>query len=78
MNKKEIKQVEEARELLKSKGYYMDNLWTIDDVKNQYECTDIEAMGILDKVLQSEWLVSNIFEMISDYAEKNNLKPKEE
>ena len=73
-----MKQIEEAREFLKSKGYYVDNLWTIDDVQHHYECTDIEAMGILDKVLQSEWLVSNIFEMISDYAEKNNLKPKEE
>ena len=73
-----MKQIEEAKEFLKSKGYYVDNLWSIDDVQHHYKCTDIEAMGILDKVLQSEWLVSNIFEMISDYAEKNNLKLKEQ
>lgn len=64
-----------AREFLTRKGYYVGNLWSIDDV--HYECVPFEAMGILDKVLQSEWLVSNIFEMISDYAEENNLKRKE-
>ncbi len=69
-----MKQIEEAREFLKSKGYYVDNLWTIDDVQHHYECTDIEAMGILDKVLQSDRLMSEVFEMINHYAEENNLK----
>ena len=72
-----MKQIEEAREFLKSKGYYVGNLWTIDDVQQTYECTDEEAMGLLDDVLQHEWLVENTFEMIGDFAEKYNLKPKD-
>ena len=39
-----MKQIEEAREFLKSKGYYVDNLWTIDDVQQTYECTDEEEL----------------------------------
>ena len=73
MNPEEI-----SREFLKSKGYYVGNLWSIDDVQEHYECTDIEAMGILDKVLQSDRLMSEVFEMINHYAEENNLKLREE
>tara|TARA_R110002012_G_scaffold308079_2_gene514064 strand:- start:197 stop:421 length:225 start_codon:yes stop_codon:yes gene_type:complete len=71
-----MKQIEEAKEFLKSKGYYVNNLWTIDDVQHHYECTDIEAMGILDKVLQSERLMSEVFEMINHFAEESNLNLK--
>ena len=71
-----MKQIEEAKEFLKSKGYYVDNLWTIDDVQQNYECTDIEAMGILDKVLQNGWYMETVFEMINNQAEENNLKLK--
>jgi hypothetical protein len=65
-----------AKEFLTRKGYYVGNLWSIDDV--HYECVPFEAMGILDKVLQDEWLVENTFEMIGDFAEKYNLKRKED
>ena len=61
-----MKQIEEAKEFLKSKGYYVDNLWTIDDVK--YRCSKEEALKVIDTVMQSEWLVSNIFEMIEEEA----------
>ena len=71
-----MKQIEEAKEFLKSKGYYVNNLWTIDDVQHHYECTDIEAMGILDKVFQSERLMSEVFEMINHFAEESNLNLK--
>tara|TARA_A100001201_G_scaffold70839_1_gene65031 strand:+ start:685 stop:915 length:231 start_codon:yes stop_codon:yes gene_type:complete len=73
-----IKQIEEAREFLKSKGYYVDNLWTIDDVQQTYECTDEEAYIILDRTLQNEWIIGNIFEMIDGWAETYELKHKEE
>ena len=73
MNPKEI-----SREFLKSKGYYVDNLWSIDDVQEHYECTDIEAMGILHKVLQNDWYMERVFEMINNQAEEDNLKPKEQ
>ena len=73
-----MKQIEEAREFLKSKGYYVGNLWTIDDVQEHYECTDEEAMGILHKVLQNGWYMERVFEMINNQAEEDNLKPKEQ
>ena len=72
-----MKQIEEAREFLKSKGYYVDNLWTIDDVQSQYECTDEEAYTILDRTLQHEWTIENIFDMIDESAETYDLKRKD-
>ena len=73
MNPEEI-----SREFLKSKGYYVDNLWSIDDVQEHYECTDQEAYKILDRTLQHEWMMEQIFDMIDESAETYELKRKEQ
>lgn len=51
---------------LERRGYYTKNLWTADDVN--YQCSREEALEVIDTVMQSEWLVSNIFEMIEETA----------
>ena len=56
----------ELREELARRGYYTENLWTAEDVK--YHCSREEALKVIDTVMQSEWLVSNIFEMIEENA----------
>jgi hypothetical protein len=56
----------ELREELARRGYYTENLWTINDVN--YHCSKEEALKVIDTVMQSEWLVSNIFEMIEEEA----------
>ncbi len=33
-----------------------------------YQCSKEEALKVIDTVMQSEWLVSNIFEMIEEEA----------
>jgi len=60
--------VENSRAALKEEGYYTDNLWHINDVKSRFKCTDQQAMDILDKVLQSEYVISTIFELIHNTA----------
>ena len=60
---------EQAIDTLKSLGYYVDNLWHIDDVKNNaddVEMDDDTAYEILDRTMQSEWLVSKTFEVVYD------------
>jgi len=36
---------------LKSKGYYTDNMWHIEDVREKYQCDRGEAYAILDVVM---------------------------
>lgn len=61
------KSVEYARQLLKDNGYYVENLWHIDDVKSKKECSDDEAYDILDNALQNEATYEQIW-MGIDYA----------
>jgi len=61
--------LEEARILLKSAGYYTDNLWNIQDVKGNFKCTDEWAYTILDKSLNSEWIMEQIWYTIKEVRE---------
>jgi len=57
--------LKDAKKILKMYGYYTDNLWHIDDVKNYADdMDDDDAYEVLDRVMQSEYMVSSIFEMI--------------
>jgi hypothetical protein len=62
--------IESAKQLLKDYGYYVDNLWHIDDVKQNYNMSDDEAYDILNEAMQSSYIMENIFEQI-DYTIKN-------
>ena len=66
--------VNQARELLKSKGYYTDNLWQIDDVQQNYKCDDDEAYEVLYSVFENEWIVEQIFVMIDEQCEAKGIK----
>jgi len=56
----------ELRAELSRRGYYTENLWMADDV--HYQCSTEEALKVIDTVMQSEWLISGIFEMIEEEA----------
>jgi hypothetical protein len=60
------KKVENAKKVLKDAGYYVDNLWHINDVKQNYKVSDDEAYKILDVALTSDWITERTFEMIND------------
>ena len=74
--REEKNKIKEAKKILKEYGFYVDNLLSIYDVQDHYECTDIEAMGVLDTVMSSKWLVENTSEMIKHQAIANKLKAK--
>jgi len=48
---------------LEDKGY-VPMLWHVDDVKNTYNVTNEEAREVLQEVLQSERITSEVFEDI--------------
>ena len=68
--------VQQAKQVLRDAGYFVDNLWTIQDVQDRFECNDETAQGILYDALTNEYIVEKIFEQINDYAKCENLTEK--
>ena len=68
--------LKDARKILKMYGYYTDNLWHIDDVKQNYDITDDQAYEVLDKAMQLHYTTSAIFEIIDEVCFENNDEKK--
>ena len=68
--------VQQAKQVLKEAGYFVDNLWTIRDVQDKFKCDNETAIGILNDALTSEYIVENVFEQIDYYATCKNLTEK--
>jgi hypothetical protein len=58
-------EIEKAKQTLKDAGYFVDNLWHIDDVQQNYNCTDEEAMEVLEGALTDNYTQQIIFEAIN-------------
>lgn len=61
-------EIDNAREILRSHGYYVDNLWHVTDVLDRCDITNDEAYGILDEVLTGD-VITHINECIQDYID---------
>lgn len=57
---------EHARQVLKDHGYYVDNLWHIDDVQRYGDISQEGAYHVLDSVLQNGYTIEKINEMIEE------------
>ena len=70
--------IEEALQTLRDAGYYVENLWSIDDVDND-ELTKEEKLEILHNSIHRDYIYSIINESIYDellmYTEVKNWKP---
>ena len=65
------KEIEQAKQLLKDNGFYIENLWHVDDVKyganseDKYiECSDKLAYKILSDAIEQESINESIFDNI--------------
>lgn len=70
-------EVEKAKNVLREHGYYVDCLWSVDDVYHVLDADgdDDLAQQILDATFNSDWLTEKIFEVIKDTGvEKFDLK----
>ena len=72
------KKILEAKEFLESQGYSAMFLWHTDDVCNNYDVDQDEALNILEDALEQGEITSQIFEAIDIIAEVNGHKPKNE
>ena len=73
----ELDEIEEAKQVLAKNGYFVAIMFTVDDVQNNYDCTDEEAFKVLEKVFTNEWIDGEINDSISIIANSMNLKHKE-
>lgn len=66
--------IENAKELLKREGYFVDALWQTEDVKMNYHCTEEQAQKVLSRVFQYDAIYELVWEGIKYEAESMNLK----
>lgn len=71
-------EVEKAKAVLKQYGYFVDNLWSTQDVTYRYECTEEQAQEVLDTALNNEATREQIFYAIGDACDYLNIELKEE
>jgi hypothetical protein len=64
----------EAKQVLRNEGYFVDNLWHVSDVQNNFECTDEQAQDILYWSLTRDNVIEFINEYITDIADNEELK----
>ena len=62
--------IEQAKLFLEEQGYYTECLWSIDDVQQTYECSNEDALKLLDKAFNTEWITEQIFGVIDDIADE--------
>lgn len=78
LNEAEELTIEKAKQFLKDKGYYMDTLWHIDDVKTKYKCDDYEAEDVLDSALNNDATMEQIWFAIEFHADDQGLKERKD
>lgn len=70
-------EVEKARQVLRDNGYFVDNLWHVDDVKERYNCTDDEqAQEILYNALTNDGTMEQLWFAIGFAADEEGLTLK--
>lgn len=72
----EADKVTEALDYLESQGFYINNLWHIQDVQDKFDCTEEEAFEVLEKAVSGEWVIEAINERIDMFGLNNNLDSK--
>lgn len=72
---KDLKDIssEDLRQELQLRGYYTNNLWHVDDVMQNYNCTSENALEILDDVMQGEYVTSMVFDCIDINVENKRI-----
>jgi hypothetical protein len=65
---------QEAKEVLRKAGYFVDNLWHVDDIKLRYNCDDNnQAQEILNTALTNDATMEQIWFAIDMTAQDDGL-----
>ena len=69
---------EELKSELSRRGYFTDNLWSVEDVKSKFIVTDEEAQEVLDRSLTNEATMEQIWLSIEIFGEMEGYKEVED
>ena len=72
--KEKLKDGATAHALLRSKGYFVENLWCIDDVTQNYDCGRDVAYDVLSRAMTNEATMQQIFMAIDDVCDVLEIK----
>lgn len=72
------KEIEKAKQLLKDNGYFVDNLWHVEDVKSRFKCDDETAQSILKDALENDATMEQIWLAIDIAGESEGLEAIEQ
>lgn len=61
-------EIEKAKATLRDAGYFVDMLWHVSDIQNNFECTDEEALEVLKEAVENGYNVMQINESIREIA----------
>jgi hypothetical protein len=70
--------VQQAIEVLRMNGYYVDNMWHRWDVTEKFHCTADQADEILNSVLNSESICEHIQQRIFSEGDEMELELKDD
>ena len=73
-----LAQIDNAKKYLESQGFFTANLWHTDDVCQNYNVNQDEALDLIEDAMTSEITISGIFEAIDIIAEENGYENKNE
>ena len=68
---------QDLKDELQSRGFFVDNLWTTEDVKSRFNCTEDEAQEVLEQALTNEATMERIWYAIDFHAQDNELSINE-
>ncbi len=67
---------EQLRNELANRGFQTQNLSHIDEVQQNYECSDEDAMDVLREVFNSEYVREVIFGVIDEVCSQEGINKK--
>ena len=73
MEKLELISSQVLKNELKKRGYFVDNLWTTEDVQSKFNCTEDEAQEVLEQALTNDATMEQIWLAIEFHGEENGL-----
>lgn len=67
---------EQLRNELANRGFQTQNLSHIDEVQQNYDCSDEDAMDVLREVFNSEYVREVIFDIIDEVCNQEGINKK--
>jgi hypothetical protein len=70
-----MNEIEKAKETLRNAGYFVNNLWHVDDVDCKFKDLSLEEkQDLLSHVMTDEWIMKQIWESMSEIGDEFGYK----